>query len=117
MATSEEPTRTLSWPLRALFVIVCLGLWFATQWLIGSRQPTGEGIVDLPLAWTEPLTAQLHQHRSAADALLALGSGLSSNLILREAAKKWALRKPRNPEQVERKRRTSSSNRDASKSL
>ena len=67
MATSEEPTRTLSWPLRALFVIVCLGLWFATQWLIGSRQPTGEGIVDLPLAWTEPLNAQLHQHRSAAE--------------------------------------------------
>ncbi len=75
MATSEESARTLSWPLRALFVIVCLGLWFATQWLIGSRQPTGEGIVDLPLAWTEPLNAQLHQHRSAADALLA-GSSL-----------------------------------------
>ena len=73
----HSPSTAAGWKLRALFVLVSLLLWFFTQWLIGNRQLAGDGIVDLPLQWTNPLNTYLHQHVSVADALL----GSSSLLI------------------------------------
>ena len=70
----NSPSTAAGWRLRTLFVIACLGLWFTTQWLIGSRQPVGEGIVDLPLEWTGPIHRYLNQHSNAANALLASSS-------------------------------------------
>ena len=62
--------------LKALFVAVGLVLWFQTQDLIGSRLPEGDNtkIIDLPMRWTAPINQYLHEHRVAADVLLAFSS-------------------------------------------
>lgn len=62
------------WWLRLIFVVLGLALWFFTQWLIGNRELTGEGIIDMPLRWTAGINAYLHNHRSAADGLLIISS-------------------------------------------
>ena len=60
-----------------LLVVVCgLAIWFWTQSLIGAKPPVagGHGIGDAIHEWTAPWNAWLHEHASAANALLIASS-------------------------------------------
>ena len=69
--------------LRVVFVIVGLGLWFLTQWLIGTRPSMGDNAVVAGevisrhvFVWTEPLNQALLQNRQSADLLLITSSAV-----------------------------------------
>lgn len=61
---------------RILFVIVGLGLWFGTQWLIGARTLDSGAIGDGVHVWLAGANEFLHQHPVAADALLIFSSAV-----------------------------------------
>jgi hypothetical protein len=71
--------------LRIAFVVVGLGLWFFTQWLIGTRPPMGDNAVvagqvlsrhDAVFVWTEQVNQTLRNNDWAADALLITSSAI-----------------------------------------
>jgi hypothetical protein len=71
--------------LRIAFVVIGLGLWFFTQWLIGARPPMGENAViagqllsrhDAIFVWTERINHTLRNNDRAADALLITSSAV-----------------------------------------
>ncbi len=62
--------------LRLGFVLIGLGLWLASQKLIGHRQLIAgpNEIVDLPHVWTATLHAYLQENAQAADLVLIVSS-------------------------------------------
>jgi hypothetical protein len=72
------------WLARTLIVAAGLGLWFLTQWRIGTRPvtPLGEGEIptvssgDILFRLTKPVNAYLQEHTRVADALLIISSGV-----------------------------------------
>ena len=71
--------------LRIVFVVVGLGLWFLTQWLIGTRPPMGDDAVvagevisrhDAVFVWTEQLHQSLHRNPRVANSLLIASSAV-----------------------------------------
>jgi hypothetical protein len=77
-------TRRPPWLARTLIVAAGLGLWFLTQWLIGTRPatPLGEGEIptvssgDILFRLTKPVNEYLHENPRVADALLITSSGV-----------------------------------------
>lgn len=75
MNPETPPTsRSKQWPLRLVFVIIGMGLWFFTQWLIGQKVPPKTGIGDIVHDWTASWNQYLHDHAAAANALLISSS-------------------------------------------
>jgi hypothetical protein len=72
------------WLARTVIVAAGLGLWFLTQWLIGTRPPMtlGDGETanvstgDILFHVTRPINEYLHANPRAADALLIASSGV-----------------------------------------
>lgn len=82
---NDRPPASATVALRIACVIVGLGLWFLTQWLIGTRPPMGDDAVvagevlsrhDAVFVWTEPLNQTLHRNPRAADWLLIASSAV-----------------------------------------
>jgi len=70
--THASPLRA-PWWMRAVMVVLGLGLWRLTQALIANRGAT-DVIVDYPLLWTAPIHGWLAQHTTVAHILLAVSS-------------------------------------------
>jgi len=62
--------------LRLAMTVASLAVWFWTQSLIGARGVSGTGIGDSLHDLTAPLNLYLHQHPSAANALLIVSSAI-----------------------------------------
>jgi hypothetical protein len=61
---------------------IAIALWFGTQSLISTRPPPASGIGDGLHVLTAPMNQYLHQHPSAANALLIVSSGLIDLLAI-----------------------------------
>ncbi|MCE9544438.1 MAG: phosphatase PAP2 family protein [Planctomycetia bacterium] len=76
MPESNPPKSTpvAPWWLRAALVVLGLGLWFFTQWLIQLRGPNTTGIGDRLLELTAPTHGWFVEHHEMADLLLIYSS-------------------------------------------
>jgi hypothetical protein len=68
--------------VRLLITAVALGLWFATQSLIGAKMPPASGIGDGMHVLTAPLNQYLRDHPGGANALLIASSAIVDGLAL-----------------------------------
>lgn len=78
---AETSTSLRKVATRALFALVAIAVWFATQSLIGSRG-FPEGIGDKVHLWLTPATAWLAQHSEVANVLLIVTSAIIDTLGL-----------------------------------
>jgi hypothetical protein len=77
---SSNPALKKQWPLRLILVILGMGLWFFTQWLISTKKHAGTNIGDIVHDSTASWNQYLHEHAGAANALL-ISSSTVINLL------------------------------------
>ena len=76
MPLAQNRNLAASPAVRIVITVAALALWFWTQSLIGARPAPSSGIGDRIHAVTAPANLYLHQHPSAANALLIVSSGI-----------------------------------------